>query len=367
MKAKRSMILVLAVIMVALVGLGLQDATAAKPTKITIGISPFQDTLLPIIGQEKGWFKQAGLDVTFQTLAWNALTPALASKSVDVVVYNTTGVIAVQNKLKDIVFLYPWNIFTEGQALMGRSGIGVKSAKDFEAQGMKHPAAVKATVEQMRGKTIITTMGSDMGKAIVEVTKNNGLAKKDYTIIDMDPDQGLAAFISGSGDFYLGGIPQRTRLEQEGYLTMLVGPDLAPVPINGWVTTKSFVNKNQEALLKLQNVMFKIIRYTKANTEEVGKIITDKLNSETGASMSVKQFTKFFIDIEDYTGNASEVQRDIFSQDGFAYWKKTWDNDNRYFFEVDKLIPEKVSYSAFSGESFQKAYIQVYGANEKGW
>jgi ABC-type nitrate/sulfonate/bicarbonate transport system substrate-binding protein len=367
MKAKRSIILVLIAIMVTLAVFGPQGAAAPKPTKITIGISPFQDTLLPIIGQEKGWFKKAGLDVTFQTLAWNAITPALASKSIDVAVYNTTGVIAVQNKLKDIVFLYPWNIFTEGQALMGRSRVGVKSVKDFEAQGMKHSEAVKATVEQMRGKTIITTMGSDMGKAIVEVTKNNGLAKKDYTIIDMDPDQGLAAYISGSGDFYLGGIPQRTRLEQEGYLTMLVGPDLAPVPINGWVTTQSFVNKNEKALLKLQNVMFKIIRYTKANTEEVGKIITDKLNSETGASMSVKHFAKFFNEIEDYTGNASEVQRDILDKDGFAYWKKTWDNDNRYFFEVDKLIPEKVPYSAFSGEKFQQIYIKSYGANEKGW
>ena len=27
-------------------------------TKITVGISPFQDTYLPIIGEEMGWFEQ---------------------------------------------------------------------------------------------------------------------------------------------------------------------------------------------------------------------------------------------------------------------------------------------------------------------
>ena len=113
--------------------------------------------------------------------------------------------------------------------------------------------------------------------------------------------------------------------------------------------------------------MFRIIRYTRDNTQEVGEIITDKLNSETGASMSVEQFIKFFNEIEDYTGNASEVQRDVLSEDGFAYWKKTWDNDNKYFFEVDKLIPEKVPYSAFLAEDFQEKYIKAYGKDESGY
>jgi NitT/TauT family transport system substrate-binding protein len=335
--------------------------------RITIGISPFQDTLLPMIGKEKGWFEDEGLDVAFKMLAWNAMMPAVASNAVDLAVYNTTGVVAVYNKQPDITFWYPWNIFTQGAALMGRPNIGLKTVKDFEKEGMAHREAVKATVQQLRAKTVVTTMGSDMGKAVVIVTDDNGLNRSDYKIIDMDPDQGLAAFISGTGDAYLGGIPQRTRLTKEGYLTLLSGPDIAPVPLNGWVTTKEFAEKNQESLLKVQHVMFKIIRYTNANQDEVAKLITDRLNQETGAKMTTADFKRFWNEIENYPSNAADVQKEILDSDGFAYWKRTWDNDNKYFVEVDKLIPAKVPYDAFWGDKVQKQYIEKYGDHETGF
>ena len=343
----------------------------AKPvesnlTKITVGLSPFQDTLLPIIGKEKGWFEKEGLDIEFETLAWNAIIPAVASGAVDVAVYNTTGVVSVYNKQPDLIFWYPWNIFAKGAALMGRPNIGLKSVEDFEKDGLAHAEAVKATVQQLKSKTVVTTMGSDMGKAVVEATHNNGLGRDAFKIIDMDPDQGLAAFISGTGDAYLGGIPQRTRLNKEGYLTLLTGSDLAPVPLNGWITTKAFIEKNPEALLKLQHVMFRIIRYTNANQDEIANTITNRLNSETGAKMTVEEFKKFWNEIEAYPKNAAEVKRDILNDTGFANWKKTWDNDNYYFVEVDKLIPRKVPYDAFWGDKVQEEYIKKYGENETG-
>src|SRR3984893_4293886 len=341
-------------------------AAEKAATKITIGLSPFQDTLLPSIGKEKGWFAEEGLDVDFKTLAWNAVMPAVASSAIDVAVYNTTGVVSVYNKQPDVLIWYPWNIFAQGAALMGRPNIGLKTVKDFEQGGMSHPEAVKATIQQLKSKTVVTTMGSDMGKAVVEAARTNGLARDDFKIIDMDPDQGLAAFISGTGDAYLGGIPQRTRLNQEGFLTLVTGPDLAPVPLNGWTTTKGFAEKNADALLKLQHVMFRIIRYTDAHQDEIAKTITDRLNSETGAKMTIEDFKRFWNEIEVYPKNAAEVKAGMLDDNGFANWKRTWDNDNYYFVEVDKLFPDKVPYDAFWAGKIQDEYIKRYGANETG-
>jgi len=205
-----------------------------------------------------------------------------------------------------------------------------------------------------------------MGKAVVIVTSDNGLPRDQFKIIDMDPDQGLAAFLSGTGDAYLGGIPQRTRLTKEGYLTLISGPDIAPVPLNGWVTTRAFAEKNQEALLKLQNVMFRIIRYTNANQDEIAKLITDRLNSETGAQMTIENFKKFWNEIEIYPNNAAEVARDILSENGQGSWKRTWDNDNYYFVEVDKTVPAKVPYDACWAPKVQDLYVAKFGANETG-
>lgn len=344
---------------------GTDQGNKKQLTKVRIGLSPFQDTLLPIIGKEKGWFEAEGLDVEFQTLSWNSIMNSVAANNIDVAVYNTTGVVSTYNKSPNVVFWYPWNIFTQGTALMGRPNIGLKDVKYFESQGKSHKDAVRATIQQLKGKTIVTTMGTDMGKAVKEATENNGLKSTDYKIIDMDTDQGLAAFLSGTGDMYLGGIPQRTRLDKEGYTTLATGSDLSSVPINGWVTTDKYANENEETLLKLQHVMFKIIRYTDKNQAEVAKTITDKLNTETGSKMTTQEFTRFWNEIEDYPLNAAQVDRDILKSDGFAYWKKTWDSDNNYFVQVDKSIPKTVPYSPFWVEKVQEKYIKKYGANEK--
>jgi len=251
----------------------LAGAVEKPATKITIGLSPFQDTLLPIIGKEKGWFAEEGLDVDFKTLAWNAVMPAVASSAIDVAVYNTTGVVSVYNKQPDVLFWYPWNIFAQGAALMGRPNINLKTVKDFEQGGMPHPDAVKATIQQLKVKNGGHHDGERHGKGRgrsgpKQWTGPGGLQDHRY-----GPGSRFSGLHFWDGRRYLGGIPQRTRLNKEGYLTLVTGPDLAPVPLNGWTTTKGFAEKNADALLKLQHVMFRIIRYTDAHQDEIAKTI----------------------------------------------------------------------------------------------
>jgi NitT/TauT family transport system substrate-binding protein len=341
-------------------------SAAAAPTTIRLGISPFQDTLLPLIAETKGWFKDAGLDVQLTTLGWDAIVPAVASGQVDVAINNTTGVVSVANRAPDMIYWYGWNPFTQGSALMGRPSAGLKTLADFEASGMSHQDARTAAFKQLKGRTLITTLATDMGNSLVAGLEFAGLTQSDVKIIDLNPDQGLAAFLSGTGDAYLGGIPQRTRLTKEGYLVVASGPDLAPPPINGFVTTKTFVQAHPDAMLSLLNVIFRTVRYCNANTDDCGKIITDSLNSTTGSTMTPADYKAFWQTFELYDGNAAEVQRDILSPDGVAYWKKTWDQDNKSLFTQQKAIPAAVDYSYFWGEQVQKDYIAKYGLNESG-
>ncbi len=344
------------------------QAPAQTVTKIRLGISPFQDTMLPTIGLDKGWFKDEGLDVQLVNLAWGDIMTAVAAKAVDVAVNNTSGVVSVANKAPDVIYWYGFNPFDQGAALMGNPKSGLKTVKDFESQGMSHQDAVKATFSQLKGKTIVTTMATDMGKAVVQALQTAGLDwQKDVKIVDMDPDQGLAAFVSGTGDAFLGGIPQRTRATKEGMLVLASGPDLAPPPINGFVTTTEFATQNQDAMLRLQHVMFRIIRYCDANRDECGKFITDKLNSQTGATMTVDDFKAFWQNWEHYALNASDVQKLILDPSGYSYWKTTWDQDNKSLFEEQKVIPAAVDYGNFWGEKVQQAYTQKYGATETGY
>jgi ABC-type nitrate/sulfonate/bicarbonate transport system substrate-binding protein len=336
-------------------------------TTITLGISPFQDTYLPIIGQEKGWFEEVGLDVKLKSLAWNSVMPALISGDVDAAVFNTTGVVSIANADPEVVYAYGWNPFTEGSALMIRPDSGLETIDALEADLGDRDEARTAAIEQLTGKTIVTTLGTDMGKQIIDALTSVGMSESDVNIVDMDTDAGLAAFLSGTGDAYLGGVPQRGTALEHGMEIGLSGPDLAAPPINGVVTSRSFVEDDRDALLAFLNVMHRIVRYCDAETEACGATITERLNAETAAGLTVDGFVDFWQNIELYAGNAQQAADMILAEDGVAYWKNTWDSDNSYLVESQAIPAEVPADEHFLMPEVWDAYVAEYGADETGY
>lgn len=333
-------------------------------TKLTIGISPFQDTYLPIIGQDEGWFEEVGLDVELKSLAWNATMPALISGDVDIVVNNTTGVVSVANADPEVVYAYGWNPFTEGSAMMVRPDGDIATIDEAEETAADRDEARTEVIESLAGKTIVTTLSTDMGKQINDALASVGMSEDDVNFVDMDPDAGLAAFLTGTGDAYLGGIPQRAKALEEGMLIGLSGPDLAAPPINGAVTTRTFVEDNQEELLAFIDVMHRIIRYCDAETEACGATITDRLNEETAAGLTVEGFMDYWQNIELYAPNAQAANDMILAEDGVSYWQTTWDSDNAYLFGSGDIPAEVSADDHFLMPEVWQAYVDEYGADQ---
>jgi len=340
---------------------GIVPAQAQDLIKVRYGVSPFQDTLLPIVGAEFGWYEDQGLDVEFAILGWTEVQEALAAGEIDVAINNISSVIAVHQQWPDFVYYYGFNIFDSGAALMARPEY--KSTEEFEAEGLSHEDAVQAALEQMRGKTVVTTGNTDMEQAVLGAAIRAGLDyKNDLEIVDLNPDEGLAAFLTGTGDFFLGGLAQRFRATQEGMKPIVVGPDLAPPPINGIVTTREFAEENPEVMLKLLHVWFQIVNYIEENTDEGAGIVLDVLNTQTGANMTVDDFKDFWQNWEHYPLNPDEIERDILSPDGYSYWKARWDDCNWYFYEVRQSIEAPVDpEDAFMMIEAHEAYLEMFG------
>lgn len=363
----------LSVSVVAVLALGLSACAnnsspgGGDPNTVRLGIAPFQDTMLPVIGQEKGWFKEEGLNVELQTLAWNSVSASVAAGSTDVAVSNTTGVVSVAEATDDLVYAYGFNPFTEGSALVGRPGSHMKTYEQASAKTKDSRQARTEVLRQLRGKTVVTTNSTDMGKALDLALKSVGMSTDDVQVVDMDPDQGLAAFLSGTGDAYIGGAPQRQRAVSEGSPVLLSGTDLAPPPINGFTTKRSYLDKYQDKVVKLAHVMHRIIRYCDAKTEECGRIIVNRLNKETGSNASVKGFVDDWQHTELYAKNADAVKKMILDPDGVAYWKDTWDGDNDYLTRTGVLGSDVDSDKHFAGREVWDAYVSRYGKDEKGY
>ena len=315
-------------------------------SKIVFGVSPFQDTFLPILGEEMGWYKEEGINVEFKILGWTEIQEALSSKAsnrIDIGINNISSVIATYNNNPNLAYLYGFNTFDNGFALMIRPDSDIKPLSYFINEGFEKEEAIKRTAEQLRGKTVVTTSNTDMEQGVAAAAEKGGLNfKKDINIINLNPDEGLAAFLTGNGDAFIGGIPQRTRAGKEGMIEMLTGIDLGPAPINGIVSTKEFYKDNKEDILKILKVWFRIVQYVDSNIDEAGAIIVKKLNETSSANFTVDDFKKFWNNYEHYPIDLNAIDNDILSETGNNYWKARWDDCNKYFFEIVEVIPAPV-------------------------
>lgn len=333
--------------------------------KVEYGVSPFQDTLLPIVGKVKGWYKEEGLSVEFRILGWTEVQEALVAGSIDVAINNISSIIATHERFPDLVYAYGFNTFDNGFALMVRPDGPFKTLKQIEEELKDHELAVMETAKQLRGKTVVTTSYTDMEQGVAAAARKGEIDfVNDVNIINLEPSEGLAAFLAGHGDAYIGGIPQRTRAGKEGMLELLTGADLGPPPINGIVTTKPYILKNKDVILKLLKVWFRIVNYMNENMEDGSSIVIKTLNEHSAANFTIDDFRIFWNNYEHYPANLNEVEKSILDKDGTNYWKARWDDCNFYFHEIVKKISKPVeSEEAFYMEKIHQEYIKKYGKN----
>jgi NitT/TauT family transport system substrate-binding protein len=337
-----------AIVALVLAVLAIPAAQAQKPlTVVRFGVSPFQDTLVPMFGQTKGWYAEEGLDVQFRILGWTEVQEALSSRAtnrIDVGINNISSIIATHSRNPQLIYAYGFNTFDDGFALMVRRGGGLKPLKDSLQQGLARPEAIRATAAQLKGKTVITTSNTDMEQGVAAAARRGGLDfKKDITIINLPPDEGLAAFLSGQGDAYIGGVPQRTRAEKEGMIELLTGADIGPPPINGIVTTREYYERNKEALARLLKVWFRSVQYIDAHLDEGASTIVGILNKNSSANFTADDFKRFWNKIEHYPPTPEAIEADILSPQGKNYWRARWDDCNEYFLNIANVITKPVS------------------------
>lgn len=339
---------------------GPSDRTVSK---VRFGVSAFQDTLVPIIGRDKDWYRNEGLDVEFSILGWTEVMEALSAGHVDVAINNIYAVVQDHQQNPNLVFYYGLNPFDQGAALMVRPDGRIKTLEQMLKEFPDHETAVRMTALQLKNKSIITLGGSDMEQSVLAATRKADLQpQKDFKLISLEPDEGLAAFLRGEGDAYLGGIPQRTAAAKRGMKEMLTGLDLGPPPINGLVTTRQYAETHQEELLKIIRVWFRIVQHVNSNLDDGASIVVKEMNAH-GSKFTTEDFKKYWNNYESYPANPTEVQSMILDPNGKNYWKAQWEDCNYYLHDVTGKIKKVVQpEDAFWMEKAQRAYVEKYGS-----
>ncbi|NTU75486.1 MAG: ABC transporter substrate-binding protein, partial [Anaerolineaceae bacterium] len=233
------------------------------------------------------------------------------------------------------------SIFT-GYSIMARSG-QFKTYDDFVAEGKSREEALKLTAAQLKGKTIILPGGASFTPVLDTALKFAGLTREDVTIVDMEPVEGAAAFINGTGDFYSDGLPQRFRLEKENMVNILTGVQMAggAMDVAGLYTTKEYYDKNPQVIEGMLRAWYRAVQYIKDSPDEAIKLMVDWINEQSGAGMTVEDGKRFLKDLVLFPTYA-ECKETFFKEGSPFFWKDRLQFVIDYFGKAEGLDTSKI-------------------------
>ena len=309
-------------VFVGVAGLIGANSAFAETKDVKIGLAAYQDLLSLTIAKEKGWDKEEGLNFVFIEVEWREGHEFLAAGAVDFTSSCDGDEVSRAEKIPDIVLTNLLYLFAaHGVAVRGDSDM--KTYWEHRGEGLDKKAAITQTMQQLKGLTIILTKGLGMDAALKKAAEEAGLNYPgDFELIDMSHADGLAAFLGGSGDGYIGGIPQRLRAVKEGAKILFDESIYAEAVLHcGMATRMQYVDANPEVPIKLQKIMFRTLRYIEQNPKEGLTHIVDEVNKRSAANMTFDELNAAWNEMEFFPSNARWAFTTAVSPEGSQYWR----------------------------------------------
>jgi ABC-type nitrate/sulfonate/bicarbonate transport system substrate-binding protein len=338
-------------------------ASAGEATKLRVGLSPYPDLMPVSIGAEKGWYREEGLDLDIKYLEWGETIEALAGGSVDITNACDVDVLTKLDNFPDIVFS---NVvfYSAGSGVLVRPNSGLKTFQEFTAELGDRAKAIKATGEQLRGKTAIAAHNTDHELTIFILAQRGGVDPvKEMKWIDMTPPEGLAAFLTGTGDLYNGGIPQRLKGVEEGNKLLVTLKDLKPEGINfcGFATTKKFAEEHMDLLTAFQRVAYRNHQFIEQRPDEGFDIMRKTIKKVAGDDIAIDRFKYIWKELEFFPTSDAQLQKELLSPNGDFYWRPRFELIDKFYHDA-KLIKAPISLDQIAVfVQMQDAYSKRYG------
>lgn len=324
---------------------------------VNFGMEPYPPHTDAIIGLEKGWFKDVGIDLQWKNVQADQVAPLLISKSVDVASAAPALLIPSMKQAKFDSFVFG-DIF-QAYAIMAQPDAGYKGYKDFVAEGMAPADALKAAMQQLKGKVFTYPAEAAIKPFIQLLFDRGGLALEDTTT-EVQPDpNGVALMLSGRADFEIGGLPARISLEQQGFKQIVSAADLASaasaspdseelrsITHVGWTTTQDYAAANHDTLLRLASVKFRIVQFQQEHMDDAIAIHLPFLNKLAGSTLKPEELKVIYTKLDP----------------GFTFEKQSsWFNDPKdpffWSYEIDSIIKSYEQQGLFQPGEFKASDI----------
>ena len=259
-----------------------EDSSLVKISLAEVTHSSFYSPLYVAI--EKGYFEEEGINLELiLTPGADKVSSAVLSGDVEIGFAGAESAIYVyeQNE-EDYLQIFAGLTKRDGQFIVSRNNI-----KDFKLEDLYNKEIL---VGRSTGMPALNFLNA-LKKNNIDTDKINVNTAVEYSALS-------GTFIGGAGDFVNLFEPNATKLEKEGYGTVVasVGMLSGEVPYTTFYARKSYVEKNREILKKFTNAINKGIRYTLENDAET--IAKDIINQFPDTS--IKDLTEMIDRYKEY-------------------------------------------------------------------
>lgn len=260
----------------------------AEPVKL--GLQPWLGYGPLWVAQEKGFFKENGVDVELTNFSWDQdIIAALASGSLDVTVSATNTTIAIQNAGLPVKGFLILDVSYEADAIISGPEIG--------------------SVADLKGKSIAFEAGSTSDLLINDVLRSAGMTTADITHVPMGASEAGLALIAGQVDAAVTYEPyiSAALAQGKGHKVLTSAAERPGLISDLMVATPDWLAANPDKAVALVKAWDEAVTFIRDNPEEGGAIIAKAVGSP------MEEFTPAFAGVRLYTSaeNLATLESDF--------------------------------------------------------
>jgi ABC-type nitrate/sulfonate/bicarbonate transport system substrate-binding protein len=298
----------------------------ASVTTVKVGIAPYFEYQPWLVAHELGLDKEQGLDLQFTNFPGTDKAVVAAYRGdVDIAANCLACSLPLMEQVPE---LQDWMITNQfkGFIVIGRNGESETYADLSSGDGDEK--AKQTVLKSMEGKSFAIRSASY--KALLTAALDQaGLTIDDIEIIDFPSDsQAALAYAGGTGDYYIGSLPEEAKLLSEPAKYVNVGGSEVLGDAGLWFSTmaakSSWLKENPETTDKLLAVWYRTMRYMAEKPDSTLPLFTDAINKAAASKLSVEDITKITTELERFA-TLEQAEAEFYDPSSPTYYKKSLD------------------------------------------
>lgn len=292
-------------------------------TQVNVGMTPYSMYVIWQIASELGIDEAYGLDLNLVTCTStaNGATLMVGSGDVDISAACIAEHLACVETASNIVNFNVIGDFT-GFFFVAPEGL-MKSWDELLNENNGDVAAAKEIrLNELKGKTFNCI--PQRKSMIMDTIQQVGLKEEDITFAFFADDAKAAnALITGSGDIYIGSLPQQKALIQQGGFVNVGGTEILGASglwYDTMMTTEEFVADNPEVCKKLFAVYFSAVNVFYKDPEAVAPVAAAYLTETTGSEFTVEDWLDMQTNYDIFQ-TLDAAKNTFYNPDSARYWK----------------------------------------------